>query len=123
MSGARERLQAALAQTQIMAPDAIFIPNAEAKPVSDPERIRQLLALQLTSPVRWVETIREATALGVKCFIEIGPGKVLKGLVRRIDPEAEVLPFGEPADLEKILAFFQNAGCCNAGGGACCNNS
>lgn len=68
-----------------------LINNADAAPLTDPEEIRSSLLRQLTSAVRWDESIREMGRSGSRLFVEIGPGKVLSGLVKRILPEAEVL--------------------------------
>ena len=56
----------------------------------DPEHIRQNLLLQLTAPVRWTQTIRNMIVDGAKEFYEFGPGDVLKGLIRKIDPSVQV---------------------------------
>ncbi|HTL48468.1 MAG TPA: ACP S-malonyltransferase [Verrucomicrobiae bacterium] len=102
MADARERLTVALRSTPIRPPHCAFIPNAKAAKVSDPEEIRELLSRQLTSPVRWVETMLRAKESGLTHFLEIGPGKVLKGLVKKSHPEFQIFPCGTAADLEKL---------------------
>jgi len=102
MREAGDRLRQALGRTTIKAPFCTFIPNALAGAVNDPEKIRELLSKQLTSPVRWVETMQCASESGTHTFFEIGPGKVLKGLARKCQPQLEVLPCGLAADLGKI---------------------
>lgn len=104
MGDARARLTEALRGTPIRSPQCVFIPNAKAAPVSDTEEIRSLLALQLTSPVRWVETMLRAKEAGLVKFLEVGPGRVLKGLVKKSHPEFEVFPCGSVPDLEKLEA-------------------
>ena len=106
MGDAREELQNALKNTEIKAPQGVFIPNALAQKVSEPEKIRQLLAQQLTSPVRWVETLEQAKNEGVTFFIEIGPGKVLKGLAKKCQPDFVVEPCGTFADIQKLEQLF-----------------
>ncbi|MBI5599672.1 MAG: ACP S-malonyltransferase [Deltaproteobacteria bacterium] len=83
-----------------------LITNVEAEPALSPERMRGLLTRQLTSPVRWVDVIRKMRALGVSTTIEIGPGRVLSGLVRRIDRDITALNFSAPQDVAAIRGFF-----------------
>ena len=93
---------AALSGTPVKSPECIFIPNASAQKVSDPQQIRELLARQLMSPVRWIETMQRAKDENLNFFLEIGPGKVLKGLARKCQPEFQVEPCGTAADIQKI---------------------
>jgi [acyl-carrier-protein] S-malonyltransferase len=76
--------------------------NVTAVAVSDPQEIRTLLQHQLTHPVRWVETIQSMMNDGVKHFIEVGAGKVLSGLVRRISRDVEVTNYGTLEEIEKL---------------------
>ena len=85
MEAARTGLKAALDKTMIRDASIPVYANVTAKPVQKAEEIRELLYQQLTSPVRWEETIVNMMADGAAAFIEIGPGKVLQGLVRRIN--------------------------------------
>lgn len=105
MGEARTRLEAALAHTPIRTPECLFIPNVTAEKVSDPDQIRVLLAKQLTSPVQWVRTMATAKASGISTYLEIGPGKVLKGLARKCEPELAVVSFGGTADLKGVDAL------------------
>ncbi|HOW88621.1 MAG TPA: ACP S-malonyltransferase [Candidatus Omnitrophota bacterium] len=102
MSDAKARLEAALAKTSVQKPRCSFIPNVTAQTVSDPEMIRSLLAKQLTSSVQWVRTMAVAKESGIATYLEIGPGKVLKGLARKCQPELEVLCFGGMADFKTL---------------------
>jgi [acyl-carrier-protein] S-malonyltransferase len=77
-----------------------LVGDVDAKPVSDAEMIRRNLALQITSSVRWVEIVQTIAAQGVTTFIEIGPGSVLKGLVRKIDRNLTVHNIEKPEDIE-----------------------
>ncbi|MGQ9798523.1 MAG: ACP S-malonyltransferase, partial [Ignavibacterium sp.] len=90
MEPAKEKLQNALNDTHFY--DARFpvYANVTAKPVKDKNEIKKLLLDQLTSPVRWEETIRNMINDGIEEFYEIGPGKVLQGLVKRINPDVKV---------------------------------
>jgi [acyl-carrier-protein] S-malonyltransferase len=93
-------LQEGLARMAISAPRAPLISNVEAKPVTDAETIRALLLRQLTSPVRWVESMQNAMGLDVKEALEVGPGKVLMGLARGISRDLKVTPVENPEDLK-----------------------
>lgn len=104
MEEAKKGLRAVLRRVSIKAPGCVFVPNVTAKPESDPEQIRILLGEQVTRPVRWIETIEEARKQKIDCLIELGPGRVLKGLVRRIDPSLEVLSLEKVGDLEGVTS-------------------
>ncbi len=111
MGEAKARLEAALANTPIHEPKCVFIPNVTAEKVSSPEEIRSLLAKQLTSPVQWVRTMATAKESGITTYLEIGPGKILKGLARKCQPELEVFSFGAVADfkgLESLMALSKS---------------
>jgi len=82
-----------------------IIANASAKKVQKASEIREQLKMQLTSPVYWEESIRLLLAEGYDTFLEIGTGKVLKGLLKRIDKTAKVYTLGTPIDLEKFKEF------------------
>ena len=75
--------------------------NVTGEEVTDPEQIRSFLASQVCSPVRWEKSMRGALARGISKFIEPGPGKVLTGLMGRIDSEAQVRSIAVPGDLEE----------------------
>lgn len=94
-------LREGLAQVAVKAPAVPLISNVEAAPVSDPEAIKALLLKQLTSPVRWVESMQKALGLGCVEALEVGPGKVLMGLVRGISRELKVTPVESVEDLKK----------------------
>lgn len=109
MNDAKNDLQKALAGTEIKQPSCVFIPNAKAQPVSDASEIRTLLAEQLTSSVRWIETMQRAKEANLTHIIEVGPGKVLKGLARRCDRDLQVSTCGEAADLESLQELLVSA--------------
>jgi len=102
MGEAKARLEAALANTPIHEPKCTFIPNVTAQQVSNPEEIRTLLAKQLTSSVQWVRTMATAKESGITTYLEIGPGKILKGLARKCQPDLEVFSFGAVADFKGL---------------------
>lgn len=102
MASARVGLEQVLSNIRLREPKGIFIPNATGESVSDPSRIRRLLAEQLTIPVQWVKTMERIRDLGFKELLEIGPGRVLKGLARKIYPESMVTNIEKNADLEQL---------------------
>ena len=104
MSPVQPRLAEVLGPLQLRQPGAPVIANATAEPNTDPGRIVELLLSQVTSPVRWVETVHRMALSGVDTLIELGPGKVLAGLVRRIDKTLRVFPVEDPAGLQAALA-------------------
>lgn len=78
-----------LENTAIQRAQTPVVANVSAQPIQEPGEIRQELAAQLTSPVRWVESVQYMVSEGVDTFVEVGPGKVLRGLIRRIDSGVE----------------------------------
>jgi [acyl-carrier-protein] S-malonyltransferase len=99
MEGAAAGLRAALRQTKISPARVPVYANATASPVVEPEEIRESLARQLLSAVRWEDTIRAMRDARVERFVEVGPGKVLTGLVRSIDRTAATATVGAPQDI------------------------
>jgi len=85
-------------------PSVPVVTNVEAKANRDVSRIVPLLVAQVSAPVRWIECVHEMARLGATRMIEVGPGNVLSGLVKRIDKAIEVHHVGDPASLEKTLA-------------------
>jgi len=103
MQPAAEAMREALAGIELAAPRLPLIANVTAQKVTDPEAIRDLLVRQVTATVRWRESVAEMTALGVEGFVELGAGKVLSGLCRRIAPDAEARSAGTPEEIEALL--------------------
>ena len=85
MEPAREELASAIAQADIQAPRCPIYQNVSAEPTSDPDLIRQQLVAQLTAPVRWTHTMQTMIADGASEVTEVGPGKVLQGLFKKVD--------------------------------------
>lgn len=106
MRPAEDVMAEALSNADIAAPIVPVIANVTADKVSDPDAIRQALTKQVTGRVRWRESVEAMTSMGVDTFVEIGAGKVLSGLVRRIDPEVSTSSVGTPADIETLLKSF-----------------
>lgn len=102
MKPAAEQLAAELDKIEIRMPSTPVIHNASVTAANDTTELKQLLADQLYSPVRWVETIQWFATQGVDTMVESGPGKVLAGLNKRIDKSLTALPLFDPATLEKL---------------------
>ncbi|RXF74777.1 ACP S-malonyltransferase [Hansschlegelia zhihuaiae] len=104
MGPAAEVMREALANVKIHAPKAPLIANVTAGPITEPEAIRARLVEQVTGAVRWRESVAFMAGAGVSRFIEIGAGKVLAGLVKRIAPEASGESVGAPDDVARLKA-------------------
>jgi [acyl-carrier-protein] S-malonyltransferase len=91
MEPARAELAEAIESTRFSAPVCPVYQNVNALPTTDPAEIRKNLVAQLTGPVRWTQTIRNMITDGASHFIEVGPGKVLQGLVKKINKDMEAV--------------------------------
>ncbi|MBQ7253279.1 MAG: ACP S-malonyltransferase [Bacteroidales bacterium] len=90
MAPAAERLAKAIEDTAFKAPLCPVYQNVDAMPATDPEQIKGNLLKQLTSPVRWAQTVENMIAAGATSFTEVGPGTVLAGLIKKIAPEGAI---------------------------------
>ena len=90
MEPARNQLASAIADTEFNPPICPIYQNVTTTAVTDPDEIKENLIAQLTAPVRWTQSIRQMIADGATTFVEVGPGKVLQGLVRKIDKSVEI---------------------------------
>jgi len=106
MAPAAREMEEALAQVTLRPPRVPVIANVTAAPVSDPEEIRRLLVEQVTGLVRWRETVESFKGLGIDNAVELGTGKVLSGLVKRIDRELTTVSVGTPADVESFAKLL-----------------
>jgi [acyl-carrier-protein] S-malonyltransferase len=106
MAPAADAMGEALEQNPPAEPIVPLIANVSAKRESDPARIRDLLIQQVTATVRWRECVVAMTEGGVDSFIELGAGKVLTGLIKRIAPDATGMSAGTPADIDAVLKSF-----------------
>ncbi|MBI2898093.1 MAG: ACP S-malonyltransferase [Deltaproteobacteria bacterium] len=104
MRPAAERLAEDLERAEILAPEVPVITNVGAEPVTDPAAIRELLYGQVCSPVRWEDCVRQLAALGVKIVVEVGPGKVLQGLIKRIDKSLRTLGVSDADEVRKLAS-------------------
>ena len=102
MQGAAVKLSGELAKINISAPKLPFISNVTAKQATLPGEIKDNLIKQVASSVLWEDSMRLMLSQGVSKFYEFGPGKVLKGLMRRIEPSAQVVSIEKKEDIEKI---------------------
>ena len=102
MSPATIIMNKELNETKFSTPKNMIVSNVTAEPSNDPEKIKDLLIKQIEKPVRWRESIINMINLGNKKFIEIGPGKVLSGLVKRIDRNVELIQVNNIEDLNNL---------------------
>jgi [acyl-carrier-protein] S-malonyltransferase len=86
------------------------VANVDAAPNADPSRVRELLVRQIDGPVRWMESVERMAAEGVTHALELGPGKVLAGLVKRIAKSIRVLGVSDVDGLERVGAFLSEGG-------------
>ena len=104
MKPVAEIMAEALAETEVRPPAVPLISNVSARPVTEPESIRADLVAQVTDVVRWRECVLYLKQEGVERVVELGAGRVLTGLTRRIDRELEAVSIQGPADIESFLA-------------------
>lgn len=104
MAPAADAMAEALSNVTMKVPSVPVVANVTAAPVSDPETIRGLLVEQVTGMVRWRECVLAMRDLGVDQLVEVGSGKVLAGLTKRIDKAVSATSVGTPADIEALLA-------------------
>jgi [acyl-carrier-protein] S-malonyltransferase len=104
MAVAEAGLRDVLAGIPLADPAFPVVSNAAAAPVGDAAEARRLLVAQLTAPVRWTESMRALRAAGVEDFLELGPGSVLAGLLKRVDRAASVRSLGSAAEVAGFLA-------------------
>ncbi len=104
MAGAEAKLGPVLEGAEITSPSFPVVSNQRAETVSDPSDIRETLQKQVTGSVRWVESMRLLREQGNDLFIELGPGKVLAGLMPRIDKEARIETAGDLASLQELIS-------------------
>jgi [acyl-carrier-protein] S-malonyltransferase len=103
MAPAATAMAEALGLNPPLAPIVPVVANVTAAKVTEPAEISRLLVEQVTATVRWRESVLAMLAMGVDSFVEIGAGKVLSGLIRRIAPDASTVSVGTPAEIEALL--------------------
>jgi [acyl-carrier-protein] S-malonyltransferase len=105
---AAERLRPAVEKARFSEPIAPFMSTVTAK-IEPAQRFAALLVEQLTAPVKFTQAARELMRQGVKVFVEVGPGNVLTGLLKRIDRSVKAIPVGDLASLEKLRETLDSA--------------
>jgi len=110
MTPARDKLKDYIEKVHILPPKLTFLSNVDAKIQNDPARIKENLIAQVNSRTLWEESVKIVAAAGIKKFLEIGPGQVLKGLLKKIDPKLEVTNIGTSQDLQSVSAEAQQLG-------------
>ncbi|MBU1320370.1 MAG: ACP S-malonyltransferase [candidate division Zixibacteria bacterium] len=103
MQFAADRMDGALAGLEFSTPECPVVANVTAEPVDSPESGRELLVKQITAPVKWMQSVQKMCDLGVTRFVEIGPGKVLTGLIKKIAPDVETANIDTLEDVELLL--------------------
>src|SRR3954468_45910 len=106
MAPARDALRKAITEATLRSPDVPVVCNIDARPHEDPDDLAKLLSAQLVSPVRWRHSVQRLVDDGVTKFIELGPGNVLTGTVKRIAAGCKALSVNTPADLDALLALL-----------------
>jgi [acyl-carrier-protein] S-malonyltransferase len=104
LEGARDGLETFLAGIAIEKPRCLFVANVTGGALADPSDIRESLVRQIVEPVRWVECVRALANRKASMMVEVGPGSVLRGLVRKIEPEVKTMGAGTLPDIDKLLA-------------------
>ena len=105
MAEAAEGMRAALAGIAFADPSVPLLANADARPIETAEACRAELVEHLTAGVDWIRAVEHMTAAGVTTFVEVGPGRVLTGLIKRIAPDAEAIAADDPGSLDRLLAL------------------
>ena len=103
MKPAADRLEPILEQAPFKDLWFSVVSNVDASPIGTAHAVRNALVRQVASPVRWVESVQKMVAMGVKRFVEVGPGAVLTGLIKRIDTNVEVINVSDVPSLEAFL--------------------
>ena len=109
MAEAAEGMRAVLADVPFHDPSTTLLANADAHPITTALGARAELIEHLTAGVDWVRAVEAMTAAGVTTFIEVGPGKVLTGLIKRIAPDAETVPADDPASFDRLHRLAADA--------------
>jgi [acyl-carrier-protein] S-malonyltransferase len=107
MKPAEERLKPLLDDAHFKDLWMSLVSNVDASPIGTPTAVRNALVRQVASPVRWVESVQKMVSMGVRRFVEIGPGAVLTGLIKRIDPSVELINISDVPSIEKFLESMQ----------------
>lgn len=110
MKPAEEKLKPVLDTTNMKDLWIALISNVDASPIGTATAVRNALVRQVASPVRWVESVQRMVSMGVRRFVEIGPGNVLTGLIKRIDPSVELVNVSDVASIEAFVGLSSASG-------------
>jgi len=102
-------MRGALADVTFHDPSPPLLANADARPITTADGARSELVEHLTAGVDWVAAVERMTAAGVTTFVEVGPGRVLTGLIKRIAPGTELVAADDPASTDRLLALADQA--------------
>ena len=105
MAEAAEAMRAELATVTFADPSTTLLANADARPIRTADGARAELVEHLTAGVDWVSAVQAMVAAGVTTFVEVGPGRVLTGLIKRIAPDVEIIPADDPASIDRLIAL------------------
>ena len=103
MSSATDKMKDIINNTKFIDPVTSIISNVSAEPVKNSNLIKMLLIDQIEKPVRWRESVNNMIKLGTKKFIEVGPGKVLSGLIKRINRDIKLTQVNTLEDIKNLL--------------------
>jgi [acyl-carrier-protein] S-malonyltransferase len=103
MEPAAERLRPILDEAPFKDLWVALVSNVDASPIGTATAVRNALLRQVASPVRWVESVQKMVSMGVKRFVEVGPGNVLTGLIKRIDSSVELVNVSDVASIEAFV--------------------
>ena len=104
MKPAEDRLGPELRALPVRDPRIPVIANVDAEPKRDASSVVEALVRQVSAPVRWEAVVRRLASEGITTYVEVGPGTVLSGLVKKIHPDSRIVSFGSPADLAAVVA-------------------
>ncbi len=110
MEPAAKRLEAKLTEIHVKAPEIPVVSNVSGDYIDSSQRVKENLIKQVTSPVRWEESVRRMIQDGTCTFVEVGPGNVLSGLIKRISREVQVYNVKDLKDLKNVLEILKGAG-------------
>ena len=103
MKPAEEKLRPILDEASIKDLWVALVSNVDASPIGTSTAVRNALLRQVASPVRWVESVQKMVAMGVRRFVEVGPGSVLTGLIKRIDSSVELINVSDVESIERFV--------------------
>jgi [acyl-carrier-protein] S-malonyltransferase len=104
MKAAAEGLKRALEPVEFSTPQVPYYSDIDAVTLADAGGIKESLSRQLVSPVQWIKTIEKMSSDGFACFVEVGPGRVLNGLIMKIAPGAQILNAGDATTIKEVLS-------------------